>query len=114
MQRRRGRTALVYPVEEIEDRRGNRTQVPVEPALSIRAWAIPERGARAELPGQQQVKVIKIGTRHNLADVNLWSRVQWAGDWWDVVVPPEEHWGTRQTRHWSITLRWRPDSDGGI
>ena len=114
VQRRRGRQALIYPVEEIADRRGNRTQVPVEPPLTIRAWAIPERGARAELPGQQQVNIIKIGTKTALAGVNLWSRVQWDGHWWDVVVPPQEHWGTRHTRHWSITLRWRPDSDGGV
>lgn len=114
MQRRRGRIAKIHQVETVTDKRGNTVETPTADFLSIRAWAIPQRGARAELPGQQQVKIIEIGTEHDLSRVTLWSRVEWAGEWWDVVVPPQEHWGTRHVRHWSITLRWRPDAGGGL
>ncbi len=114
IQRRRGRTAQIYSVEEITDRRGNRTQVPGGTPTTVTAWAIPDRGARAELPGQQQVRIVKLGTRHDISGVNIWSRVRWDGEWWDIVEPPAEHWGTRHVRHWSLQLRWRPDSNGGM
>lgn len=114
LQRRRGRSVVFHTVQEAVDRRGNAVQAPTGPSVTLRAWVVPERGSRAELPGQQQVKIIKLGTTDDVAGISLWSRAEWDGHWWDVVVPPESHYGSRHVRHWTITLRWRPDSDGGI
>ena len=72
-----------------------------------------DRSARAELPGQQWINVYKMGTSANLAGVDMWSRVEWNGAWWDIVSPPEHHHGMRLTQHWTFTIRQRPD-DGGL
>ena len=74
----------------------------------VRAAFIPQRSARAEVPGQAQINVQRMIVAADLTDVNLWSRVEWAGSKWDVVTPPAYHHGTRRTRHWSIDIRERP------
>lgn len=108
-QRRRGQPAKVWKTAEQTDDRGNVHIVPAAdgPHL-VRAALIPQRSARAEVPGQQQINVVRMIVAADLADVNLWSRVEWRGSTWDVVTPPAYHHGTRHTRHWSIDLRERP------
>lgn len=76
--------------------------------IETTAVAIPQRSARAEVPGQQQINVTRLIVKAGLPDVNLWSRFFWQGKWWDAVTPPSYHHGTRHTRHWSIDIRERP------
>ena len=71
------------------------------------AW-MPERSARAEVPGQQQIDVARLIVEE-IPDVDVWSRVQVRGGEWDIVSPPEYHHGTRHLRHWSVFIRRRPD-----
>jgi hypothetical protein len=101
--------ARIWKTETTQDRRGNDVEiaVPTDPH-EVRVWVIPQRSARAEVPGQQQINVIRIGVDAGLADVSLWSRVEMLGTVWDVVTPPAYHHGTRRTRHWSLDLRERP------
>jgi hypothetical protein len=108
-QRRRGQTARIWKMVLITDSRGNQTLVadPTSPH-EVRAAFIPQRSSRAEVPGQQQINVIRMVVDADLADVGLWSRVEYNGGQWDVVTPPMYHHGTRRTRHWSIDLRERP------
>lgn len=109
LQRKRGQKAIVYATGPVVDRRGNTTiAVDMERQIPVRAAFIPQRSARAEVPGQQHINVTRMIVRANLQDVNLWSRVQWAGREWDVVTPPAYHHGTRHSRHWSLDLRERP------
>lgn len=100
----------IFKTHYVTDKRGNRTQSVnlAIPPHKVRAWAIPQRSARAEVPGQQQINVVRIGTTANLKDVTLMSRVEWDGKMWDLVTPPSYHHGTRHVRHWSIDLRQRP------
>ena len=110
MQRRRGQAAKVWPATKTTDSRGN-TVVAVDSAaapIQVTAAFIPQRSARAEVAGQQQINVVTMIVAPDLPDVNLWSRVQWRGRYWDVVSPPAYHHGTRHTRHWSMDLRERP------
>ena len=108
-QRRRGVEALIWRVVEQTDDRNNVHRVAVpENAHKVQVWIFPQRGAKAELPGQQHINVVRIGTNSNLVDVELWSRVEFLGKQWDVVTPPSYHHGTRTTRHWSIDIRERP------
>lgn len=109
LQRRRGLTAKIWRVEEQVDGRNNkhRRAIP-EDAHELRVWVFPQRSAKAEVPGQQHINVIRIGTKANLTNVDLWSRVELMGKQWDVVTPPAYHHGTRHTRHWSIDIRERP------
>jgi hypothetical protein len=108
-QRRRGLPAKLFPVVAQEDRRGNKVLAPdLANPVETRVWIFPQRGARAELPGQMEINVIRIGTAHNLGEVGLWARVEMLGSVWDVVTPPAYHHGTRHTRHWSMDLRERP------
>lgn len=109
IQRRRGLIAKVWKTEIRKDARGNDviTPVPLDPH-EVRVAAIPQRSSKAEVPGQQQINIMRIIADANMPGVNLWSRVEMDGKVWDVASPPAFHYGTRQVRHWSIDLRERP------
>jgi len=74
----------------------------------VRCALIPQRSARAEVPGQQQINITRMIVNANLEGVELWSRVEMLGKVWDIVTPPAYHHGERRTRHWSIDVRERP------
>lgn len=110
IQRRRGIRARVWKTVERVDGRGNsllvmdESQAPIE----VRCALIPQRSAKAEVPGQQQIDITRMIVDANLPGVSLWSRVEVNGALWDVVTPPAYHHGTRGTRHWSVDIRRRP------
>lgn len=107
-QRRMGMPAIVWREQEQVDSRGNKIKVPVRDPNPIKVWQMPERGARAEVPGQQRIEVIRIGIPVT-EDVTLWSRVELLGAMWDVASPPAYHHGIkRHTRHQSLNIRRRP------
>lgn len=107
--------ALIYPVESMTDRRGNQSFQVTKGSIPkpIRVVQSADRSARAEVPGQMDIDVVTLITGSNLKGVNLFSRVFWNDDWWDLVAPPARRYGTRFTKHWTLTCRRRPD-DGGI
>ena len=108
-QRRRGIPATVWRSKKDTDSRGNVHKVVDEDSPhEITVWIYPQRSAKAEVPGQQIINVIRIGLAADLDGVDLYSRVNFMGKTWDVVTPPAYHHGTRHTRHWSIDLRERP------
>lgn len=109
LQRRRGQWALVYRTKVITDSRGNKVEiVDMANPHRVRAAFIPQRSQRAELPGQQDIDIVRMLVDYRLTDVDSWSRVQWDGSMWDVVMPPAMHYGTRHSRHYSMDLRRRP------
>lgn len=109
LQRRRGVVARVWKTVEHIDSRGNKVLV-ADPAgpTEVRCALIPQRSARAEVPGQQQINITRMIVDAHIPDVTLWSRVEVLGSQWDIVTPPAYHHGTRRTRHWSIDIRERP------
>lgn len=107
-QRKRGVPIKVWRVELKKDRRGNDQYVTVPANKHVTTAAvIPQRSARAEVPGQQVINVTRMIVSADLDDVNLWSRIEWDGKEWDIVAPPAYHHGTRHVRHWSIDVRQR-------
>jgi len=116
--RRRGQAATVYPGVLTEDRRGNKQRVvDMNRPIPIKGVFIPQRSARAEVPGQAIINVTRILMDADLPiqlenvgspDVGIWGRVEWNGHAWDIVTPPAYHHGTRHTRHWTIDIRERP------
>ncbi|MEU7905883.1 phage head-tail adapter protein [Actinoplanes sp. NPDC049118] len=109
MQRRRGQRALIYKTTSNTDNRGNHVLTADDDGPhQVRAVFIPQRSARAEVPGQAQINVTRMLVNADIEDVDLWSRVEWAGRMWDVVTPPALHHGSRRVRHWSIDIRQRP------
>lgn len=109
-QRRHGLIARVWKVTQQEDDRGNLHIVPTEAnATEEKVWIFPQRSARAEVPGQLAINVIRIGIDTSVEGLDLWSRVELLGKSWDVVTPPAYHHGTRHTRHYSLDLRERPN-----
>ena len=112
--RRRGFIVEFYPSIETTDRRGNKTVGPDPNAvpIEVRAWVVPDRSSKAEVPGQQQINVYTLGTHADLPGVDMFSRVHWNSAWWDIVSPPAHHEGDRHTRHWTLTIRERPDEGG--
>jgi hypothetical protein len=109
VQRRRGLPAKIWKVEDQEDSRGNihKVAVPNDPYI-ITIWVYPQRSARAEVPGQQRINVVRIGVPGHIQGLDLWTRLEFQDRQWDVVTPPSYHHGTRHTRHWSIDVRERP------
>lgn len=110
-QRRRGQSIKVWKRILVTDGRGNKvlTADPNSPYEETAA-VIPQRSSKAEVPGQQQINVVRLILKPDLADVGLWSEVEYSGSKWDVAAPPAYHHGTRRhTRHWSIDIRERPD-----
>ena len=111
-QRRHGLMATIWKTEIQTDDRGNKVQVavPANPH-QVKVWISHQRSARAEVPGQMEIDVLRIGCDPNLEGVNLWSRVEVLGKTWDVVTPPAYRHGSgarAHVRHWSIDLRARP------
>lgn len=108
-QRRRGQIAKVWKTKPILDNRGNLVKVAdPDDFETVTVAQAPQRSARAEVPGQVAINVIRILCDANVEGVDLWSRVEFQGKQWDVVTPPAYHHGTRHTRHWSIDIRERP------
>jgi len=109
MQRRRGVTAKVWKTAKHVDNRGNEILVAdADGPYEVRCALIPQRSARAEVPGQQQINITRMIVSADLPDVTLWSRVEVLGTQWDIVTPPAYHHGERRTRHYSIDIRERP------
>jgi hypothetical protein len=109
MQRRRGVPAKVWKSSYHTDNRGNEILVAdAEGPYDVRCALIPQRSARAEVPGQQQINITRMIVNADLEGVSLWSRVEVLGRTWDIVTPPAYHHGERRTRHWSIDIRERP------
>jgi hypothetical protein len=109
MQRRRGVVAKVWKTGTHTDNRGNELLVAdADGPHTVRCALIPQRSARAEVPGQQQINITRMIVDADLEGVTLWSRVEVLGSVWDVVSPPAYHHGDRKTRHWSIDIRERP------
>lgn len=109
MQRRRGLTAKVWKSEKRIDNRGNEVVVAdADGPHEVRCALVPQRSARAEVPGQQQINITRMIVPADLEGVTLWSRVEVLGSVWDIVTPPAYHHGERKTRHWSVDIRERP------
>lgn len=109
MQRRRGIPATIWKARYHTDNRGNEILVAdADGPHQVRCALIPQRSARAEVPGQQQINITRMIVDANLEGVELWSRVEMLGKVWDIVTPPAYHHGERRTRHWSIDVRERP------
>lgn len=109
-QRRRGQSIIVYPRMKTIDGRGNEYLTPdLSKPRAMTAAVVPQRSSKAEIPGQQQIDVVRLIVDPDLApDVGLWGRVHYAGEDWDIAAPPAYHHGSRGTRHWSIDIRRRP------
>ena len=109
IQRRHGQPAIIYKTKVTKDNRGNSMSTSDMTApVAVRAVFTPQRSARAEVPGQAQINIVRMIVAAHIQGVDLWSRVEWDGRQWDIVSPPAYHHGTRHTRHWALDLRERP------
>lgn len=108
--RRRGQPVTVYPSKLTTDNRGNHVRVvDLDSPIATKAAVIPQRSAKAEVPGQAQIDVTRLLLSSDLGpDVDIYGRVTWQDEDWDIVTPPAYHHGTRHTRHWTLDIRRRP------
>lgn len=109
-QRRRGETITVWLSAQTTDNRGNKVNAVDEtiPPFTVRAWVIPQRSSKAEVPGQQIIEVVRLGIGLEAKDIDLWGQVEYRGERWDIAAPPAFHNGSRHVRHYSIDIRKRP------
>lgn len=103
----------IYPTVTVVDSRGDEQEQPGEDFYEVLAWIVPDRSSRAEVPGQQEIDVYKVGVDPDtvLTGVNIWSRVVWNDEDWDLVAPPAHRRGTRHVRHQTLTIRRRTPSN---
>lgn len=109
IQRKRGFYIEVLPTIIVEDNRGVMVRQPdLQNPIRTRAAITPERSSKAEVPGQQVINVIRVLIDYKFAAlVDIHSRLRWDGKEWDVITPPEHHYGTHHSRHVSILARQR-------
>jgi hypothetical protein len=99
----------VFRLVEVTDNRGNTTlRCDTENPTKVRAAFIPQRGSKAEVPGQQLINIYRMLVDADTPDVDVWNEVEWNGKRWDVAAPPQYHHGTRRNRHISVDIRERP------
>lgn len=108
--KRKGTTAIFYPVIKRTDNRGNERKMHDEDTPIVRkVWQIPQRGAKAEVTGQQTINVVRIGVSADVPDLGLNARVEFDGKVWDIVSPPAiRRGGGRHTGHYMMDVRERP------
>lgn len=102
--------ARFHPVVKRIDGRGNERKLhDPDTYIDTTVWVFPQRGAKAEVTGQQTVNVVRIGCQIDMPGVELGARVLFLDKEWDVVSPPSWHHGvSRHTRHYSMDVRERP------
>lgn len=109
LQRRRGLPVTFEKTKIVTDARGNpKKESDPDNVIHTTCAFIPDRGSRAEVPGQNRIDVATIIVAHDLPGVEIWSKVHVRGQKWDIVTPPQYHHGTRRVRHWSMEVRVRP------
>lgn len=107
LQRKRGHTVTVFPAIAVVDARGHEVWAPdLARPITIRAAVRPDRSTGMEVPGQGQVRLAVMVCDLD-APVRKWARVRWDGTEWDVIAPPDPHYGPRATSHLTAKLRER-------
>ena len=113
-QRKKGHgiSAVAYPGVVRETRLGSHQMAADRSSpIAFTGWVIPQRSSRAEVAGQRDIDVIRIGVSPKLGHrIGLWSEIDLLGRTWDVVTPAAYHHGTPRTRHYSLDLRSRGDA----
>ena len=111
LQRTRGIPIVLWAAVSRENKAGEITSVPDwdRPYHTV-ASQRSERTARAEVPGEGEIEIIKVTVRPDVSGLNSWGRAWFMGTHWDVSAPPEYRHGTRHVRHLTLTLRSRTDS----
>jgi len=89
------------------DRMGNSIKVADVDSAPMELWVnvSTDRQATAEVPGQVDVKVLKITTRS--FPIDSYDRIVLRGEEWDMAVPPVISQWTRATSHVALILRSR-------
>lgn len=111
-------TVDIYPEVMVTNKRGDRLRTPSETAVRVRVTVAEDRQAAAELPGQVDVKVVRLLCRE-VAGVGSHARVVFRGEEWDLASPPHFSSGaSRGMRHMELLIRsrnalGRPDQTGG-
>lgn len=113
LQRRRGKTARFWLAKPTTNFFGDKVQTALDGPYETRVWVIPQRSSRAEVPGQQEINVIRIGVDPAI-DATIWARVEIDGQFYDVASPPGRRYGSRHVRHQSIDLRLRTVGGGQV
>ena len=102
---------VIYPTHEVLDFRDQKIKEPdMTAGFEVTRWEIADRSAKAELTGQQDITVRKIGIDLPGPDappLDLWSRVRIGDQLWDVVTPPSRRNGSRHVRHLTVPVRRR-------
>lgn len=113
----RGREIMtVWPATSQTDNYGNTQWFPSQDSndrFTLRVNVSTDRQMTAELPGQLDVKVLKVSFRgYPIGEPNSYDRIELRGEEWDLAVPPVRSQLGRSTSHWFFILRSRSLSSG--
>lgn len=96
--RKNRQSAVIYPTVTAPDHRGNEVKSPnMDAPIPVKATFSPQS---------------KANTYHMFIDtlpdgVDIYSRVEWLGDQWDIMSPPAPSAGPRHVRHWTLEIQKR-------
>lgn len=100
----------IWPTVERTNRRGDVVRgadVDAEPFVTYGSVSAL-RSQRAEVPGQQEVDIVRIAFNAPIPGLDTTSRVRIGESLYDVVTPPSKRHGSRHVQHWTVDLRRRP------
>lgn len=107
-------TAVVYPEIRVENRRGQVYKTPADRGRTVRVTVPEDRQSVAEIPGQLNVKVVRLIFRWPYEDVvGTGSRVEFRNEEWDLQEPPHFSSGaSRAMRHVEVLIKSRNQLGG--
>lgn len=107
-------TATLFPEIRVENRRGQVYKTPANEGRTIRVTVAEDRQSLAEIPGQLDVKVVRLIFRWPHEDaIGTGSRVLFRNEEWDLQEPPHYSSGaSRAMRHVEILIKSRNQLGG--
>lgn len=100
-------TIQIFPEVWVTNRRGERLRTPADTPVTVRCTVAEDRQSVAELPGQVDVKVLRILCRP-VEGTGSRARVFFRGEEYDLVQPPHFSSGaSRGMRHMELLIRSR-------
>lgn len=107
-------TATLFPEIRVTNRRGQVYKTKADEGRVVRVTVAEDRQSVAEIPGQLDVKVVRLIFRWPYEDdIGTGSRVLFRNEEWDLQEPPHYSSGaSRAMRHVEILIKSRNQLGG--
>lgn len=105
-QRRRGPLAIITPLVQTTNNRGEIINIPGTVTIAVRGALVNAESGSLQVPGKLDMRSAEFHVAYDLdPSVGVGSLVELNGIKWEVIAPPVQHGSHRQTRHTVLRLR---------